>query len=283
MPGEAVVASDSWFFGCTACGKCCNSAPRLRVPELFHHQARFVGCLGLQRRGFDVEFFVHAFAFSSQKACPALLADGGCAIHDDYKPSVCGIVPLDGSLPDSQQARVLALRRRDARFWGADCIREQPAPGYRELTRQLRVVDPEAQSSLARYRREQAAEDLYWIVATTRFFGPELLDQPERVRRIPEDGALTVSLVPVLSILAETSPACHERVRGFVRAQNTLKRELIESAVARRNADDRSDTALLRRLLRTSEAFAVELERLPPRERSRSPEHVSALEAWLGV
>ena len=76
MPGEAAVANESWFFGCSACGKCCNSAPRLLVPELFHHQARFVGCLGLQRRGFRVDFFVHAFAFGSENACQALLADG---------------------------------------------------------------------------------------------------------------------------------------------------------------------------------------------------------------
>ena len=253
------------------------------MPELFHHQARFVGCLGLQRRGFDVEFFAHAFAFSSQKACPALRVDGGCAIHDDRKPSVCGIVPLDPSLPDSEQSGVLALRRREARFWGADCIREQPAPGYRELTRQLRVVDPEAQASLARYRREQADEDRYWIRATTRVFGPQLLDHPERVRSVPEDGVLTVSLAPVLSVLAETSRACHQRVRGFVRAQNELMGELIEGALARRNPADRAETALLRRLLRTSEAFAAELERVPWRERSLPPEHVSALEAWLGV
>jgi hypothetical protein len=283
VPGEAAVASDSWFFGCTACGKCCNSPPRLRVPELFHHQARFIGCLGLQRRGFDVEFFVHAFAFGSQKACPALRADGGCAIHDDRKPSGCGLVPLDGSLSDSAQSGVLALRRREARFWGADCIREQPAPGFRELTRQLRVVDPEAQASLARYRREQADEDLYWIRAVTRAFGPELLDHPARVREIPEDGMLTVSLVPVLSVLAETSRSCRERIRGFVLTQNDLMRELIAGAIARRNAADRADTALLRRLLGTSQAFAAQLERMPPPEPSRLPEHVNALEAWLGV
>lgn len=283
MPGDAAVAIDSWFFGCSACGKCCNSAPRLRVPELFHHQARFVGCLGLRRLGFDVELFVHAFAFGSDDACPALLVDGRCAVHDDRKPSVCGIVPLDPSLPDPDQSGVLALRRRDARFWGADCIREQPAPGFRELTRRLRVIDPEAQASLARYRREQADEDLYWVHATKRVFGPQLLNHPERVRSLPDDGVLTVSLAPVLSVLAQTSRACWERARGFVRAQNLLMAQLIEGALSRRNLADRADTALLRRLLRTSELFAAELERAAPREPSLPSEHVNGLEAWLGV
>ena len=204
-------------------------------------------------------------------------------MYDDRKPSVCGVVPLDASLPDAEQPRVLAARRREAHFWGADCIREQPAPGYRELTRHLRVVDPEAESALARQRREQADEDRYWVQGTARAFGPDLLDRPERVRTVPEHGALTLSLVPVLSLLAATSPACRERIRGFVRAQNRLKAELIERALARRNPADRAETALLRRLLRTSAAFEIELERAPPSARALSAEHVAAVEAWLSV
>ncbi len=92
-----------------------------------------------------------------------------------------------------------------------------------------------------------------------------------------------MSLVPVLALLAVTSPACRDRVRGFVRAQIRLKGALVEAALARRNPADRADTALLRPLLRTAEAFASELERTVPRERSLPPEQVTALEAWLGV
>ena len=38
-----------WSFHCSACGKCCNSAPALSLPELFYHQDRFIGCLGIRR------------------------------------------------------------------------------------------------------------------------------------------------------------------------------------------------------------------------------------------
>ena len=283
MPGSAAVASASWFFGCSACGKCCNSAPRLLLPELFHHQKRFVGCLGIRRQAFDVELFTHAFAFASACACPALGSDGRCAIHHDKKPLVCGIVPLDATLPDDQQHAVLAGRQAEARFWGADCIRPQPAVGFRELTRHLRVVDPEAHVLLTEQRRQLAAEQIYWGRDVTRLFGPELLSHPERVKALPEAGALTVSLAPVLSLVADTSNRCRDRVADYVRAQNDLMRELIRDALARRRADDRAETALLRRLLQTGLTLADQLARRSPPLRANPAEHVAALEIWLGL
>jgi hypothetical protein len=282
VPGEAGVAP-SWYFGCSACGKCCDSAPRLLLPELFHHQARFVGCLGLRRRGFDVDLFVHAFSFASSAACPALASDRTCAIHDDRKPRVCAIVPLDASLPDDQQPALLATRQREARFWGTDCIRAEPADGFRQLTRRLHVVDPEAEAQLARHRRELAAERLYWGQATARLLGPELLDDPQRVRTIPEQGTLTLSLVPVLSVLAASSPRCHARVEVFVAEQNRLKAKLIEQALARRSTVDRSDTALLRRLLGSGQAFARLLGDQALQHRPSTRESPAALETWLGL
>jgi hypothetical protein len=36
-------------FHCSKCGACCNSAPQLSLPELLHHQHRFIGCLTLRR------------------------------------------------------------------------------------------------------------------------------------------------------------------------------------------------------------------------------------------
>jgi hypothetical protein len=45
----ATPGTDAWSFRCSACGKCCNSPPEMSVPELFHHQHRFVGCLAVRR------------------------------------------------------------------------------------------------------------------------------------------------------------------------------------------------------------------------------------------
>jgi hypothetical protein len=39
----------TYSFHCSACGACCNSAPQLSLPELFHHQERFIGCLAIRR------------------------------------------------------------------------------------------------------------------------------------------------------------------------------------------------------------------------------------------
>lgn len=38
-----------YWFECSACGKCCDSAPVLGLPELFRGQERFLGCLGIRR------------------------------------------------------------------------------------------------------------------------------------------------------------------------------------------------------------------------------------------
>ncbi|NKI70874.1 hypothetical protein GN109_15730 [Collimonas pratensis] len=40
---------NSYAFGCTACGKCCNSPPAMALPELFRHRDLFVGCLAISR------------------------------------------------------------------------------------------------------------------------------------------------------------------------------------------------------------------------------------------
>lgn len=281
MLGEATLA-ESWYFGCSACGKCCDSAPRLLLPELFHHQHRFVGCLGLRRRGSQVELFVHAFSFASTGACPLLTSDGGCSVHDDRKPRVCAIVPLDAGLPDHEQPALLAARQREVGSWGSDCIRSAPATGFRELTRRLHVIDPESQALLAEHRRELADEERHWGRATARLLGPALLDHPERVRALPEQGVVSLSLVPVLSLLAARSRRCHERVRECVRAQNSLKTALIAQALARRNPADRADTTLLRNLLRSGEAFARVLD-APPTSWPPADDSVATLEAWLGL
>ena len=283
MPGEAVLGSDSWFFGCSACGKCCNSPPRLFLPELFHHEGRFVGCLGVQRSGSGVELFAHAFGFASEQACPALARDGRCSIYDDRRPRICGVVPLDGALPDWEQHAVLAGRRSEAQFWGAECLLAAPAPGFREVTRRLRVVDPEAQAMLAEYRRELANEQRFWVDGVARLLGPELLQHPDRVRALPENGMLVLALTPALALVAETSTRCHERVVRFARTQNQLMMERIALALTRRRTADRADTALLRRLLASNQALLQLLLQRPPTPQARRAELAAAVESWLGV
>jgi Fe-S-cluster containining protein len=49
LPAANESVPDSWSFRCSACGKCCNSAPEMSLPELLHHQHRFVGSLAIRR------------------------------------------------------------------------------------------------------------------------------------------------------------------------------------------------------------------------------------------
>ena len=86
--------------------------------------------------------------------------------------------------------------------------------------------------------------------------GPELLDHPERVRALPEHGALSISPVPVLSVVAEASPAGREQVLAYLAAQRELQEALIAQALARKDAANRADTALLRKLLQHGQSFA---------------------------
>lgn len=273
MPGEAATSN---YFGCSACGKCCNSAPRLLLPELFHHRSRFFGLLGVTRQTHGFALFVHGFCFAADARCPALQADGACSVHEQRKPSECQLVPLDGERPDDEQALVLSLRRKEASFWGAECLRETPAPGFRELTRQLRVIDPESDAALAAHRVKLDAEQRFWREATLQLLGSELGSL-----RLPVGGALSMSLVPALSRLAAVSPRCRQLVTDFVRAQNQLADELIESALLRKRREDRADTALLRRLRETGKSFEAALVAAPPRAGAHAPSFVTELENWL--
>ena len=228
------MSADTWSFRCTACGRCCNTAPELSVPELFYHQHRFLGRLGVRRvfrlaregesdtRKSDILLFTHGWHDESGARCPALGADGRCAIHDDRKPLVCSLAPLDALVPDALQPRVLTLRAREAAYFQADCIAPGSRPGLEPLVQKLRVVDPVAQAALARRRAELALEKRHWGAGVFRLLEPELFRKPEAMSKIPLDGFMSLSLAPVLMVLAETSPRCRARCIEYLDAQLAL-------------------------------------------------------------
>jgi hypothetical protein len=227
-----------WSFRCAACGKCCNSGPELSVPELFHHQHRFLGRLAVRRvrrlapgtnsdtAVSDVLLVTHAWHDEAVGRCPALDADGRCAIHADRKPLVCSLAPLDALVPDALQAELLATRAREAAFWAADCIAPGARPDFVPLVRRLTVVDPTARDALARRRAELALEKRHWGVGVFRLLEPELFAKPEALAKIPPDGFLSLSIAPVLMVLAEVSAACRARCRDYLAAQLELARKL---------------------------------------------------------
>lgn len=241
----------SWAFHCSACGKCCNSAPRLTAPELFAHQARFVGALALRVRQVSGrtpaaraesaallarlahplaggvlfgEVFTLALA-PDGGACPALLAEGRCALHAAGKPLACRVVPLDATLPDAQQTAVLAQRAiGGAEYLGEPCIVPATHAVFPLLVRG-QGVETQAARLLAGHRTALAAEMRYWAAALAaslpQAFWQGLAASGETAILPP---------APVLLTLASRSPACRQRCVAYADAQIGLLTELGRSS-----------------------------------------------------
>jgi len=225
------------------------------VPELFHHQHRFIGRLAIRRvrrlessdpnAPLDVLLVTHAWHDERRARCPALADDGRCSLEADRKPLVCTLAPLDALVPDALQARVLAVRARDAAFFEADCLVTGERPGFAPLVRRLRVVDLEAQRTLARRREALALEKRFWGTHVFRLLEPGLFSQPAELAKIPPDGFMSLSIAPVLMVVAEASTRCRARCVEYLDAQLALARKLELDDVVRTHAPLRD--AMLRR------------------------------------
>ncbi len=213
----------------------------------------------------DVLLFTHAWHDERLGRCPALAADGRCSIHDERKPLVCSLAPLDALLPDAWQHSLLAVRARDMASFGADCIAAGERPGFVPLVRRLTVVDPAARSLLERRRAALALEKRHWGTGVFRLLAPELFAKPEALAKIPPDGWLSLSVAPVLMVLAEVSAACRERCAEYLEAQLALAQTLGAEHVVRGHSQ------LLDQLVHGKATFSADAAT------------AGATEAWLGV
>jgi hypothetical protein len=175
---------------------------------------------------------------------------------------------------------VLRERRLEARYLGADCIRDRPGPGFRVVVRRLRVVDPELEAQLADYRQAQQNEDRFWRRALHDWLAPELM----RSASLPAAGvALSLSLSPVLLHVARASEACRARVQRFLFAQAELTGAEIAVLLQRKDPNERREIAVLRGFQQQIDALA---QRLHAPRSIAPPWPVAAareLELWLGV
>ncbi|KAB0631877.1 YkgJ family cysteine cluster protein [Burkholderia latens] len=292
---------DDYRLACNACGRCCNSAPTLSLRELFRHRHTFVGALTIRRvpkprigershaqRRDDVldaedvaasvaladtlfhratgagdewiALTLQGYDYPSLGRCPALADDGRCSMHAD-KPSICGAVPLDPMLPDRLQSRVLAGRRDETAWLGANCIvgagAESAAPASADasaaipLVKAGQVVD---RTALDTFRDSLVFERAVWrdaVFASLIDGGPQVR---QALSRLVPGGYLTMSIVPVLFAVASVSEHCRALCIDFIDAQRQSIDARIEAALARRRLDDRPATRELR-------GFADALER----------------------
>lgn len=304
-------------FHCTACGACCNSAPTLSLPELFHHQTRFIGTLAIRRiaplrvgapwgaagtladaddvAAFDalteelcepvqgptgrelVLLSVQAFDEAALARCPVLDSEQRCAVHADRKPLACRAVPLEPLLPDRLQEPVLAERAKEAAFWGASCIALGRREGHLPIVDERRIVDAQAALALAARRRELADDRRRFGRAVFELLRPDLFDHPERVGRLPSRGFFSLSLAPALAVIASVSPRCRQRTVSFLSAQL----ELIAKRLAPGTSASPETQRELSGLRRASEALRTSLERVGALPHVHTD--ADAIEAWLGA
>lgn len=255
----------------------------MTIPELFHHEERFVGCLAIRRvprfrpqqalacgehahrlsaedadaadaladrllftPGARFAIGTQAIDYASLGGCPARLDDGRCGIHDDHKPATCGTVPLDPLLPDRLQHVVLMNRRLATGYGGADCIAAGQRDGHAVLVDGGEIVDAGYRADMAQQRDALAAERAAWGEGVFALLKRDLFDDEAQSRRIPSNGHLSLSLVPVLMVLAGRSDDGRDRCMRYLRRQVALIDAKIAQALQRKREEDKPMTRELR-------------------------------------
>ena len=286
-------------FGCTACGRCCNSPPRLSLPELFGFQHVFIGCLAVARLSAGghadrmalldrlavrapgpggathIAIMPQGYGYDADPHCPALAQDGGCSLHSAGKPLQCRAVPLDPLSPDALQGLVLRERMADAAFANAGCLATGADAARALLTQDCKIVDPDFAGSITARRDAIANDTAIW----GRSVAAALLRQG--LPNLPPGGYIALPVTSALLMVAGISNACRERCLGYIDAQLPLLGFATERARTLRRPLDRPTTKRL-------ESWAVEYRGLrdmlaePPASWPASAD-TQKREAWLGL
>jgi hypothetical protein len=234
--------------------------------------------------------FITAQAYNDPLAakCPALADDKLCRLQDNGKPLACQSVPLEATLPDAFQLSVLEARALEAEFIGAACIQprgsgdaavvsaQQGAPGHLPvIVEGPRVVDPEAQRALELRRAALQCDRTYWGDRVFQMLRRDLFDHPERVRGLPEQGFLCLSLAPALSVISAISNPLSRRVVEYLSAQIELIALTLGAPVKEPTQAQRE----LAGMLRASLNLRAKLQAVGPLPESQP--NASVVQAWL--
>jgi hypothetical protein len=102
--------------------------------------------------------------------------------------------------------------------------------------RHIRVVDADAERALAERRQALAREKRFWGTSVFRLLEPDLLSKAAELAKIPADGFMSLSIVPVLMVVAEASARCWARYIEYLDAQLALARTVGLDEVTRTHA-----------------------------------------------
>ena len=282
------------------------------MPELLHHQDTFFGYLTVQRLErvasddaaqstafdelagrlwhrlpatigeHDILLATQAFDTGLSARCPALDTEQRCSVHFDKKPAICRVVPFDALRPDNLQHRVLSDRAAEAQYLGSDCIAPGQRDGFAVVTRRLSVVNDDARQALAARRRDLASERRFWGNAVFQMLRAELFADASRLAQVPSNGFLSLSLAPVLMVLADASPRSRARCLSYLEAQARLATDMLLAASAA-GQSERAEFRQLRAFAGTNARLHALLVAAPPPLTSLPSSERVALDRWLGL
>lgn len=273
-------------FKCTICGKCCNSAPLMTVAELFHHEKLFIGCLALRRikrhkagavlhvqqlkhtvshadtkllddlaqsqlyqtiqmqtqGDYYFSIMTQAMDYESLNKCPALGENNYCTIHNDRKPNVCSVVPFDALYPDSLQNIVLL-----SRGFAENCIVNGLKADFEVVVKDRQVQNYEYLKALRQRRDDLHFEKQLWGNTVFALLQAEGYCHSGEAAKAPwDDALLSLSIIPVLMVVAGVSEKCADRCLQYIDSQLDLLEQKINQALSRKSAVDKPTTQVFR-------------------------------------
>ncbi len=269
-------------FNCTVCGKCCNSAPLMSLPELFHHENLFVGCLALRRvRRHNAGDIVIAVDIHYPVSTVDIQMLTDMANAQLYKPDTqknnseydflimtqamdydsLNKCPALGenhhcAIHDDRKPAVCSMVPFDSlypdslqnivlmsRRFGEKCIISGDHDDYQVVIKDRQVVSQSYQNALNQRRNDLCLEKQWWGNAVFKLLQHEVFCNPAEVAKIPMDnGLLSFSIIPVLMVLAEVSERCNARCLQYVDSQINLIDKKVNLAISRKSVADKQTT-----------------------------------------
>ena len=286
-------------FKCTVCGKCCNTAPLMSVPELFRHENLFVGCLAIRRisrrktgeilaiqaaqhtvSAADVQLLTEMAA--DQLFNPGTLNSGGdydfsimtqamdyeslqkCpALGADYHCAIqnAGKPAVCTMVPfDSLYPDSLQNIVLMSRDFAESCIVQGLRDDYPVVVRDGQVADRQYRQALKHRRDDLGMEKLCWGDAVFEMLRNEGFCHPAAAVKIPLDhGLVSLSIIPVLLAIAGLSEKCAARCLQYADSQIKLIDSKINQAISRKSAADKQTTQEFRVFRETYLKFRPQL------------------------
>lgn len=258
----------------------------MSLPELFHHENLFVGCLSLRRvnrhkQGQQLIAANTHYALTSEdiQQFTALRATQLFNANDGHAQTACDYALMTQAIdyPSSNQCPALGADNRctihdrhkpalcgmvpfDAlypdplqhivllnRRFDADCIVTGNHVEFPVVIKQRQIVSDDFENALSK-RREALCQDKQWWGNTVfSRLQRELLGNSAQDNRIPaNDELLSFSIIPALQVVASISETTNTRCLQYVDSQLALIDAKIAQALARKSAGDKKTTRLFR-------------------------------------